>query len=354
MSDDHNPPYRRPGSLLYFVDLQQADGEAEAVCLDTADLAEARRIAAELRSARASGPPTTQDPEAAGGFVSPPQAPEPGSVHWALAEHLHRKAADLADATRSMYAGQAGTLVRLLGLQPLAKLTFQDIQGYAEARRAEHVVPETVRKELVLLRAALRTAFYLGHGVPDVLLIFPKLASRYVPRKRWLTAEQFMALLDRLQPRRRSYLYVACYTGARRSELARMRWEDIDWTRGAVHLRGTKTREAARVVPLHPQLAAFLRPQASGPAGAVLEPWPNVCRDLAVACEALGIPRVTPNDLRRTFGSWLVQANCSAHTVAKLLGHTTEKMVNQVYGHLDDHALRRAVALLPAGPEVSP
>jgi integrase len=220
--------------------------------------------------------------------------------------------------------------------------------GRPATRLGERVSRETVRKELVLLRSALRTAHFVGHAVPDLLLLFPKLAAHYVPRQRWLTPDQFFALAELLPPHRRRYLYVACYTGGRRSELAALQWGDIDWTRETVHLRGTKTDQAARHVPLHPHLGAFLRQEFVHAEGRVLQRWPNVCRDLATRCEQLAIPPVTPNDLRRTFGSWLVQQNVSAHIVAKLMGHTTEKMVNMVYGHLDDQALRRAVDQLPS------
>ncbi len=47
----------------------------------------------------------------------------------------------------------------------------------------------------------------------------------------------------------------------------------------------------------------------------------NVGRDLPRACERAGVPRCTPNDLRRTFASWLVQAGESLLVVSRLLGH---------------------------------
>lgn len=349
MPDSRSEPYRRPGSLLYYLDVPQADGSSSPVCLDTAELAEAWHLAAQHSAAAASAhPPAPQSQQTALQLyaVAPSRLP-PGSVHWALAEHLQRRAPDLAPATRTMYAGQAGTLARLLGERSMISLTHQDIQQYTHNRLAERVTRETVRKELVLLRSALRTAYFIGHAVPDLLLLFPKLAAHYVPRQRWLTSEQFFALAEILPPHRRRYLYVACYTGGRRSELEALRGKDIDWHRASVYLRGTKTDQAARHVPLHPHLAEFLRAEFVHADSRVLQPWANVCRDLASACESLGVHPVTPNDLRRTFGSWLVQNNVSAHIVAKLMGHTTEKMVNLVYGHLDDQALRRAVEHLP-------
>lgn len=57
---------------------------------------------------------------------------------------------------------------------------------------------------------------------------------------------------------------------------------------------------------------------------------------------------VRPNDLRRTFASWLKQAGVDSTVVAKLLGHTTSRMVEIVHGHLNDPTTRAAVTKLPA------
>lgn len=59
------------------------------------------------------------------------------------------------------------------------------------------------------------------------------------------------------------------------------------------------------------------------------------------------MPRVTPNDLRRTFASWLVQARETNFVVSRLLGHSTTKMVDLVYGQLSAESLRIAINKLP-------
>ena len=83
--------------------------------------------------------------------------------------------------------------------------------------------------------------------------------------------------------------------------------------------------------------------KSSGPiAGA----WPNCRRDLHAACDRAKIPHCSPNDLRRTFASWLKQRGVDSGVVARLLGHTSTKMVDFVYGKLDLETLARAVALL--------
>ena len=73
-------------------------------------------------------------------------------------------------------------------------------------------------------------------------------------------------------------------------------------------------------------------------------PWPYVNRDLARACRAAKIPKVSPNDLRRTFASLLVQDGVPLDVVAKLLGHSSAAMVYRVYGRFTPNALAELVS----------
>ena len=68
--------------------------------------------------------------------------------------------------------------------------------------------------------------------------------------------------------------------------------------------------------------------------GLVVEPWANVGRDLPDACLRVKVPRVTCNDLRRTFASWSVQAGTPAKVIANMMGHTSTRMVDLVYGRV--------------------
>jgi integrase len=72
-------------------------------------------------------------------------------------------------------------------------------------------------------------------------------------------------------------------------------------------------------------------------------------RWLDIACVRAGLSHVSPNDLRRTFASWLKQAGQDSMTVARLLGHTSSRMMELVYD-LNDLTYQTAVAALPALP----
>jgi hypothetical protein len=112
---------------------------------------------------------------------------------------------------------------------------------------------------------------------------------------------------------------------------------------------GTKTPQSRRKVripdPLMPHLLAA-RPEAG--TGPVVEPWLNIRRDLRAACKRAGIPPVSANDLRRTFASWMKQQGEDSAVVAKLMGHSSTRMVDLVYGRLNEENYIRAAARLPA------
>lgn len=99
-------------------------------------------------------------------------------------------------------------------------------------------------------------------------------------------------------------------------------------------LRGTKTEGSDRLVPIAAELRPWLEAAAEEGDGFVLQAWGNVRRGIKAACKRAGVPACTPNDLRRTFASWLKQAGVDSLAVAKLMGHASTRMVDLVYGQL--------------------
>lgn len=268
------------------------------------------------------------------------------SVGHALADFLTRGVADNSDATKSCYEQRAGHLSRLMATLPLAGLHLDQIQGYVDQRLAEGAARETIRKELCVLRRALTLACRRGADCPEPAAIFPRFRTRYVPRKQWLTEKDFERLLDRLPSHRKLWLLAAVYLGCRLSELQKLRWEDAAPDLSAIHVRGRKTGGADRVLPIPARLARELQSHRAA-RGPLLLKWQNVRRDLAKYCAELGLPKSTPNDLRRTYASWLVQAGESSFVVSQLLGHSSSTMVERVYGRQSPATLRSAVDKLP-------
>jgi integrase len=271
--------------------------------------------------------------------------------------------------TVSSYRQKARHLSRLLGAELADAITRERVERYIAARLGEGAHPHSVHKELVVLRGSLEAARARGrfHGAADVV---PRFRAQYTPRTTYLTPDQFAALAEHLVrnppgpvapelrrqrwERRRNgrvlYCMLIAFASPRVGELEAMRPAHVDLGRDV--LRVPKGKTLGRSIAIHPMLRPWLEWRLGEVAHAqdpLVEPWANVRRDLGRAADRAGVPRVTPNDLRRTFASWLVQGGTPLLVVSRLLGHSSTRMVDLVYGQLDDATLHAAIGRLPGG-----
>lgn len=272
-----------------------------------------------------------------------------------------------SEATLRATTYHAKHLVEHLGADtPLPRVTLADTTRYMHRRLKEKAHRHTIAKEIRTLTQAMRRAEKLGLYRPErgpSYFVPDELGPVYEPRVRWLTQSEYQALLVALDPSkaatrdakgrlaagaartdRRDYVIAWCNLGLRKSELFDVQPKDYDDKRRELRVRGTKTDAADRLVPVNEEAAEVLRRRCKA-----AKPFPvwadgNCTRDLAAACKRAGIVKVTPNDLRRTFCSWLCQAGESERVCAELMGHESTVMVRSVYGHLDRAGMAAAVA----------
>jgi integrase len=170
-------------------------------------------------------------------------------------------------------------------------------------------------------------------------------------RNRYLSADEETKLMAKLAGRRkhlRAVVSLALGTGMRRGELLGLRWAQVDFQRGIIHVTVTKTARD-RIVPMSEQVRTLLLSLRKGrkgehvfrskiTKGAVVE----VKRAFRAACFDAGIEDFHFHDLRHTFATRLGDAGCTATTIAALLGHSNTVMTAR-YTHATDDAMRAAV-----------
>ncbi len=264
-----------------------------------------------------------------------------------------RRSADTVEFHRT----KAGHLVRLFETDEqeqhvpfaLARLRAFDVDGYVSRRRSEGAADTTISKELVVLRKSLRLAIRAGLWRGRVDEIIPvSFSPGYEPRKRALTADDLKKLLAELLPDRAARVAFIVATSAcwRETELARR--GDVGEGLATVLLRGTKRKTRFRTVPIvspaQQSLLAYALEHAKGTDDALFQPWGNVRRDLADACEEAKIERCSPNDLRRTFASWQVEAGVPLFPIAQAMGHKDTRMLERVYGRQTPEQLAAIMA----------
>lgn len=148
----------------------------------------------------------------------------------------------------------------------------------------------------------------------------------------------FAAVRGLSNPVASAYLQGLLLTGARREELAGLRWQDVDFKWGSMWVKD-KVAEEGRKIPLTPYLSSLLAalprrngwvfssPTAKLTEGRLTEPRIPHNRALATA----GLPPVTLHGLRRTFISLAEWVEMPAGIVAEIVGHKPSATAEKHY-----------------------
>lgn len=248
--------------------------------------------------------------------------------------------------TLSMHRDKAGHLKRVFEYDAkndeivpfrIARIRAVHVDEYISQRRADGAKENTIAKELVTLRSALKLAKRKERWSGDVAAVLPsRFAPEYQPRERYLTPGELRALLAELPPDHSARAAFMVATSANRGESFRAMRADIG---GAVFINGTKRTSRKRTVPIVTKWQASLLKHAAehaqGTGGKLFALDGGFHGALLEACEALNIPHCTANDLRRTFAHWMRQSGMPRELVAAAMGHGSTAMVDKVYGKLD-------------------
>ena len=178
-------------------------------------------------------------------------------------------------------------------------------------------------------------------------------------RDRWLSEEELKrlgnVLDDHPNQRAANVVRLLILTGARKGEVLKATWEQIDFDRG-VWIKPAHTTKQKRTehVPLSEQamqLLAGIKEKADPktpfvfPGDAKGKPLNCVKKFWSEVRTAADLKDVHLHDLRHTFASHLVSNGVSLPIVGRLLGHT-QPQTTQRYAHLADDPLREAANLL--------
>lgn len=138
-----------------------------------------------------------------------------------------------------------------------------------------------------------------------------------------------------LNPVFSAYLQTLLLTGARREELAELRWKDVDFQWNSMRL--TDKVESDRTIPLTPYVASLLEnlphvnewvfSSPTARSGRIQDPRDAHNRALAAA----GLPNLTLHGLRRSFGTLAEWVECPAGVVAQIQGHKPSATAEKHY-----------------------
>jgi integrase len=262
---------------------------------------------------------------------------------------------------------QPGALRPLLAL-PLAKIDADRVRAWMQDEAAKR--PTHARLAFGLLRAFLNWCAdrpeYRTQVQADACA--SRMARDELPKKAakddCMQREQLRLWFAHVRalpnPVQAAYLQALLLTGARREELAGLRWEDVDFQWKSMRIRDKV--EGERTIPLTPFVAELLldlkrRNDTPPPEWRILEgkrirndleswepsPWvfssktaasgrlqePRIAHNKALT--AAGLPPLTLHGLRRSFGTLAEWVEVPAGIVAQIMGHKPSAIAEKHY-----------------------
>lgn len=287
---------------------------------------------------------------------------------------LPRKTRQLRPVTLDGYRRQLRLYILPdLGPLPLRALRAEAIEALYEhlltdgrADRTGGLSTKSVLEVHVLLRQILDDA--VGRGLlavnPARQAVPPRHRRDQHRRPMAWTARELSLFLRSIEGHRHHRTWwLAAHTGLRRSELAGLRWRDIDLHRsrlsvartivavsGRVESSSGKTANAARTIDLdhrtvgiltqwrHDQATRFggANPERGlivGEGGEVLNPQ-TLSQGFDRAVAKSGLPRLSLHGLRHTHATLLLKAGVPLKVVSERLGHSTPAFTMATYQHV--------------------
>ncbi len=240
-------------------------------------------------------------------------------------------------------------LERPLGKKKLSAIDRRDIALiHSSITKARHDI--TANRVLALLSSAFGWA--ISAGLWELNPANGIKRNKEKSRDRFIQGDElprfFQAVAKEENETIRDYILMSLLTGARRSNVLAMRWQDISFNRHEWRIEETKNG-TPQTVALSPEAIEILQSRkssdnaifvfpGSGKAGHLMEPKKGWKRIL----ERAGIDNLRIHDLRRTLGSWQAKTGASLAIIGKSLNHKNQN-TTAIYARLDLDPVRDSV-----------
>lgn len=304
------------------------------------------------------------------GFVMPVEAPS-------LQEACEKKLSLTPNQHEYVRAKRVlSTFCLVSQVDRINEIKTEHLQKFVDLRRKDGLSPQSVDRELNIISACLRSAVIHFSSLSEwkvPCIPRPKHSKRR--RERIIQGTELVRVMNILYspPRdgetaaqsanRRNVGHVLLFanlTGARKGEICKLRWSQIDWDAGVIQIVGTKTenrsQQTSRYIAMDRALKAILleRQGVNGEfvftrAGGEVTHYYKIIRE---ACQACGVKYgrdvaggFVTHDARHTAVTQMLQKGIDLATIGSITGHGDRTMILR-YGHATTESQRKAMRVL--------
>jgi integrase len=280
-------------------------------------------------------------------------------VSFCEAAELYRKRVEKDSAMKTRSKGYRFQCVRKIeatwpGLSKmfLGEITEQDCREWAAALQSE-IAGQYFNNVVGTLRLILDEGIkeQIKRGGAKLDNPTSELSRARISQKvlRLPERDQFKAMVSKIAarsswgPKAANLVEFLAYGGMRLyTEAQWATWEDIDWKRKEIIVRGdpetgTKNWEIRRV-PIIPDMEELLKRMQAEKQGQTTGKLLEIVEcpiSLEKACSDIGIPKLRHHDLRHLFATRCIESGVDIPTVSRWLGHKDGgALAMKTYGHL--------------------
>lgn len=233
--------------------------------------------------------------------------------------------------------------------RPISRIERRDVEALHNKLGAER--PYLANRVLSLTKAIF--GFAVDEKMIDSNPVSGIRAFEETDRERVLRADElprfFAAVNAEPSEKIRDFVFLALYTGQRKSNVLGMRWSELNLATKTWTIPRTKNGKPL-TVPLADQAVEILtRREASKGSSEFVFPGRHgsdhlvdPMRQWREILARAGLTNLRIHDLRRTFGSWQADTGSSLPIIGKSLGHARPE-TTQIYARLDMRPVRNAV-----------
>lgn len=303
----------------------------------------------------------------------------------AFLRDCHARAAiddHMTKSTVAMYATCLGRISHDLGKRMLPAINGDVLQDFADDL-TERLSPVSVKHSFMAIGLVFDFAKSKGwikrNPIRDYRIRLPaRRRTTQIPSKDQIKALLKCAAVSGKGERPRSkylrtgMIVLAVFCGLRRGEICGLKWEHVDFAKGAIRVRHSlsrldglkspKSKAGVRSVPMSPPVVAALQAlhvQCGAPAegyvftsreGEPIQPldltniyWRKLAERAGLANDD-GTPLFRFHSLRHAAASLLIDQGLSALHLKTVIGHASVRTTLDIYGHLfpDDDAISSA------------
>lgn len=262
------------------------------------------------------------------------------TVSEAVDEYVKLKGNVMSPSTIRCYINLKKNQLAPVADMRLNKLTRNIVQGLVNDLAGKYS-PKTVKNAYCLLTAVI------DQYAPDIKLGKIMLPQPEKKEKKALSRSQIGKLINAVDGTRYEIpVLFALWLGLRRSEVLALEWSDIDFDAKTVRvskalvpdvngdfvLKGTKTTESTRTLPLPPYIEAKLLERGPGEGRIVTDCTANVLsKGVKSFCEKNGIGSFTYHDLRRSMATVGMELNIADKILMARGGWSNPQTMKEIY-----------------------